>query len=60
MNPQSFLDVGAFLRGLGTRGKAKLIETIGKIIVAFPQTLGLIGVAGFEDTDDDDDVDPVD
>lgn len=60
MNPQSFLDVEAFLRGLDTRGKVDLIETIGKIVVAFPQTLGLFGVAGFEETDDDDDVELVD
>jgi hypothetical protein len=60
MNPQSFLDVEAFLRGLDTRGKAELIETIGKIVVAFPQTLGLFGVAGFEESDDDDDVELVD
>ena len=57
MNPDSFLDVKEFLRGLDTRGKAELIETIGKIILAFPQTVGLFGVAGFDETDDDDDVD---
>ncbi|MEO7181315.1 MAG: SWIM zinc finger family protein [Gemmatimonadaceae bacterium] len=56
LNPQSFLDVEAFLRELDTRGKTELIETIGKIVIAFPQTLGLFGVAGFEETDDDDDV----
>jgi hypothetical protein len=55
MNPESFLDVDAFLRGLHASGKAELIETIGKIVVAFPQTLGLFGVAGFDETDDDGD-----
>lgn len=54
MNPESFLDVEAFLRGLDARGKAELIETIGKIVAAFPQTLGLFGVAGFDETGDDD------
>lgn len=43
-NPDSFLDVDAFLRGLGARGKAELIETIGRIVIAFPHTLGLFGV----------------
>jgi hypothetical protein len=54
VNPNSFLDVEAFLRRLEARGKPELIETIGKIVVAFPQTLGLFGVAGFDDTDDGD------
>lgn len=54
-NPASFLDVEAFLRGLDSRGKAELIETIGRIIVAFPQTLALFGVAGFDATDTGDD-----
>ena len=51
-NPDSFLDVEAFLRGLDAHEKAELIETIGKIVVAFPQTLGVFGVAGFDETDD--------
>ena len=54
-NADSFLDVEAFLRGLDARGKAELIETIGKIVVAFPQTLELFGVAGFDETHDDED-----
>ena len=58
VNPGSFLDVESFLRRLETRGKPELIETIGKIVVAFPQTLGLFGVAGFDETDDDGDDDP--
>jgi hypothetical protein len=57
VNPESFLDVDAFLRGLDASGKAELIEMIGKIVVAFPQTLRLFGVAGFDETDDDDDDD---
>jgi hypothetical protein len=55
MNPKSFLDVDAFLRGLDASGKAELIATIGKIVVACPQTLGLFGVAGFDETGDGDD-----
>lgn len=54
-NPDSFLDVEAFLQGLDMCEKAELIEAIGKIVAAFPQTLGLFGLAGFDDTDDDDD-----
>jgi uncharacterized Zn finger protein len=57
MNPESFLDVDAFLRELDAREKSELIDTIGKIVVAFPQTLRLFGVAGFDETDDDDDDD---
>jgi repressor LexA len=57
LKPDSFLDVEAFLRGLDAREKAELIETIGKIVVAFPQTLGLFGVAGFAESGDDDVVD---
>ncbi len=56
-NPESFLDVDAFLRNLDAREKGELIETIGKIVVAFPQTLGAFGVAGFDETDDDGDDD---
>lgn len=56
-NPDSFLDVEAFLRGLDAREKAELIETIGKIVAAFPQTLGLFGVAGFDENEDDGDED---
>ena len=55
MNSESFLHVDVFLRKLDARGKPELIETIGKIVVAFPQTLGLFGVAGFGETDDGDD-----
>ena len=33
------------------------LGTIGKIVVAFPQTLGLFSVAGFDETDDDGDDD---
>lgn len=54
-NPASFLDVEAFVRGLDSCGKAELIETIGKIIVACPQALTLFGVAGFDATDTGDD-----
>ena len=42
------------IRRLDAREKAELIETIGKI-VAFPQTLGLFGVARFDETDDNHD-----
>jgi hypothetical protein len=58
VNPNSFFDVEVFLRRLEARGKPELIETIGNIVAAFPQTLGLFGVAGFDETDDDGDDDP--
>jgi hypothetical protein len=58
VNPNSFFDVEALLRRFEARGKPELIETIGKIVVAFPQTLGLFGVAGFDEADDDGDNDP--
>ncbi|MEO8624417.1 MAG: SWIM zinc finger family protein [bacterium] len=51
-NPDSFFDADAFLRTLQSVAKAELIETIGRIIVAFPQTLGLFDVAGFDETED--------
>lgn len=54
-NPHSFLDVEAFLRGLAAHEKADLLETIGRIVVTFPQTLGLFDVAGFDEARDDDD-----
>lgn len=46
-----------FLEGLDARGKTELIETIGKIVLAFPQTLEIFGIAGFDETDEDDDAD---
>lgn len=53
-NPDSFFDVDAFLRTLDAAEKADLIETIGKIVVACPQALGVLGVAEFTEADDDD------
>ena len=53
-NPDSFFDAVAFLRGLQSAEKAELIETIGKIVAAFPQTLGLFGVTGFDEAEDGD------
>ena len=52
-NPASFFDVAAFLRSLDSADKATLIETIGEIVVAFPQTLGVFGAAEFAEADDD-------
>ena len=53
MNPDSFFDADAFLRSLDSAEKRELIETIGKIVIAFPQTLGHFGVAGFDDVEHD-------
>ncbi len=54
-HPDSFLDMEVFLRALDTREKAELIETIGRIVIAYPQTLGFFGVARFDESDHDDD-----
>ena len=54
-NPESFFDVQAFLRLLNGYEKAHLIETIGRMVAAFPSALGALGVPGFgaQDTDID-------
>ena len=59
MNPDSFFDADSFLRSLDSVDKGELIETIGKIIMTFPQTLGLFKVSGFDEPqrDQDDDKD---
>ena len=52
-NPNSFLDVRAFLRSLDGCEKPQLIEAIGRIIAAFPPALGALGVSGFLPPDAD-------
>ena len=54
-NPDSFFDVDAFLRSFASVDRTELIETIRKIVIAFPQTLGLFGVTGFDEDGDEDD-----
>lgn len=54
MNPESFFDADSLLRSLDSAEKRELIETIGKIVIAFPRTLGLFGVAGFDEGEGDD------
>lgn len=56
-NPHSFFDVQAFLKRLDSVEKRELIETIGKIVLAFPQALGLLGVAKSGETAGDDNED---
>jgi hypothetical protein len=51
LNPGSFFDVRVFLRSLGDRRKAELIDAIGRIILRFPDALGLLGVPGFDEED---------
>jgi len=50
-NPDSFFDVRAFLRSLNGWGRTQLVETIGRIVAAFPPALGLFGVSGFDAED---------
>ncbi len=52
-NPESFFDVQAFLRLLDGYEKAQLIETIGRMVTAFPAALGALGVPGFGEQDAD-------
>lgn len=52
-NPDSFFDVQAFLRSLDGYEKAQLIETIGRMVTAFPAALGALGVPGFGEQDAD-------
>lgn len=47
-NPSSFFDVAAFLRSLRSCEKPELIEAIGRMVVAYPSALRLLGVAGFD------------
>lgn len=37
-----------------TQVRTALIETIAKVVLAFPETLGLFGIAGFDENDNDD------
>jgi hypothetical protein len=55
-NPRSVFDVDAFIRSIASMEKADLIGTISEIVIAFPQTLGLFGIAGFDEDGDEDDV----
>lgn len=52
-NPESFFDVQAFLRLLDGYEKAQLIETIARMVTAFPAALGALGVPGFGEQDAD-------
>ncbi|MEO8564116.1 MAG: helix-turn-helix domain-containing protein [bacterium] len=54
-NPGSFFDLESFLRRLESAEKEELIKSIGEIVVAFPQALGLFSVSGFDETEDGDD-----
>jgi DNA-binding transcriptional regulator YdaS (Cro superfamily) len=56
-NPDSFFDVDGLVRSLASVDKTELIETLRKIVIAFPQALSLFGVAGFDEDGDEDDAD---
>lgn len=52
-NPNSFFDMPAFLRVLRSRQKEDLIDSIDRIVTAFPAALGVLGVDGFDSDDTD-------
>jgi hypothetical protein len=53
VNPESFLDLRAFLRSLEDHEKGQLIEMIGRMISIYPSALGALGVPGFGEDETD-------
>jgi uncharacterized Zn finger protein len=49
VNPESFFDIGLLLKGLANRRKSELLELIGKMALAAPESLRACGVKGFEE-----------
>jgi hypothetical protein len=52
-NPKSFLDLDKFVSGLAKWPKAGLIDAIRQIALAWPESLSVFGVPGFEAEEDD-------
>lgn len=52
-NPESFFDLDGWLKGLAQQSKAELVEAIGRIVKQYPETLGLLGVEGFEEVEEE-------
>jgi hypothetical protein len=57
VNPESFLDLDEFVKGLSKWPKAGLIEAIRQIVLTSPESLSVFGVSGFEEQDDSEDDD---
>ena len=53
-NPESFFDLGEWLKGLSQQPKAQLIAMISTMVTQSPELLGLFGIPGFEDEQEDD------
>jgi hypothetical protein len=51
--PDSFFDLEVFLTSLAAKSTAELVESMRHIIVAFPESLGILGVPEFEPDSDD-------
>ena len=47
-NPGSFFDLEPFLKALAVKPKAELVEAMRQILLAYPESLGALGVSGFE------------
>jgi len=55
--PQSFFDLSTLTAQLEQASREELIETIVGISTRYPQTLGMLGVEGFDDEEDEDVID---
>ena len=53
INPHSFFDLEHFLKELETRPKPSLVTAIAQIVMTSPETLGFLGVKGFELEEDE-------
>lgn len=51
VSPDSFFDLDAWLKDLSKQSKAELIEAIDRIVKEYPETLGVLGVEGFEEVE---------
>ena len=55
-DPESFFDLGQFLKSIGTKPKAELVDALRRVLVAYPECLSVFAVPGFgpgEDLVDD-------
>ena len=52
LNPGSFLDLDGWFADLNTQPKSTLIAAITQIVMAWPETLGVLEVEGFEPLQD--------
>ena len=58
MNPESFLDLDAFIDELRERPREELLQMFGQLVIRWPQVLALLGLPGFErDATEDADAD---